>query len=464
MAPVGQRIGNGEQNNGEEGQQNLWYSILGEVSTHSSSKLPANKSILVLGDDESGKTSMVARLQGNEDPKKGSGLEYTYLDVRDEDRDDIARCGVWLLDGDDDHSRLLQFALTADNIEDTLVILVVDMSQPWNVKASLDKWSRALSVHISRLNIAPQKMRDLEQKLIQQFQTYVEPDSTQETSGKKSTTVVTPNEEEQVLLPLGETTLTHNLGVPVIVVCTKSDAVSSLEKDFDYKIEHFDYIQQFIRKFCLNYGAALFYISVKEEKNCGLLKKYLLHRIYNFPFNTPPLVVEKEALFIPLGWDTLKKISICYENMMNIKPDDPFEDVLIKPPVSRKGIQDCRETVAEDEQLFLMRQQNMLSKNISQGKAAESPQRPSKTSASPAAVTPGSASKAKIDPSKAGGTPNEGVLANFFNSLLSKKTGTGSPQSKAGDKAVRSDAKAELDRMTKGKPVPSQASSTGSAS
>lgn len=67
----------------------------------------------------------------------------------------------------------------------------------------------------------------------------------------------------------------------------------------------------------------------------------------------------------------------------------------------------------------------------------------------------------------------EGVLANFFNSLLYKKTGTpggaigpGSPRSPAApdaplsptpptDKAaVRSDAAAELDRLTRAKKLP----------
>ena len=40
-----------------------------------------------LGENESGKTTLVAKLQANEDPKKGSGLEYTYLNVKDEYRD-----------------------------------------------------------------------------------------------------------------------------------------------------------------------------------------------------------------------------------------------------------------------------------------------------------------------------------------------------------------------------------------
>ena len=61
--------------------------ILGEVQTQGTTKLPSNKCVLVLGDNASGKTSLVAKLQGVEDPKKGSGLEYAYIDVRDEYRE-----------------------------------------------------------------------------------------------------------------------------------------------------------------------------------------------------------------------------------------------------------------------------------------------------------------------------------------------------------------------------------------
>lgn len=42
---------------------------------------------LISGDIGSGKTTVIAKLQGVEDPKKGAGLEYAYIDVRDEYRD-----------------------------------------------------------------------------------------------------------------------------------------------------------------------------------------------------------------------------------------------------------------------------------------------------------------------------------------------------------------------------------------
>lgn len=50
----------------------------------------------------------------------------------------------------------------------------------------------------------------------------------------------------------------------------------------------------------------------------------------------------------------------------------------------------------------------------------------------------------------AGAGTSEGVLANFFNSLLNKKSGTGAAMGRGGT-AVRSDAAAELDRMNRAK-------------
>ena len=43
--------------------------------------------MLFSGENECGKTTLLAKLQANEDPKKGSGLEYTYINVKDEYRD-----------------------------------------------------------------------------------------------------------------------------------------------------------------------------------------------------------------------------------------------------------------------------------------------------------------------------------------------------------------------------------------
>ncbi|KAG8223260.1 hypothetical protein J437_LFUL001537 [Ladona fulva] len=310
------------------------------------------------------------------------------------------------------------------------------------------------------------------------------------------------------------------------------DYMVTLEKDYDYRDEHFDFIQQWVRRFCLQYGAALFYTSVKEDKNCDLLYKYLMHRIYGFPFRTPALVVEKDAVLIPAGWDNMKKISILYENMQSMRPDDYYTDVIAKPVVRKSSGNLCegkpvaRETEiqADEEQAFLNRQLQLLNQggggtgaigvgNVGVGGAVGSAGGsllkadvggvaggPGGQLRSPAGVqktgdrrvaggSPGVQSQLgspkKIDGTKVGVPGSgEGVLANFFNSLLSKKTGSPIPKSadlqagsgvglsggssslhhhhllstsssplsvpdKASAMAMRSDAAAELDRLTR---------------
>ena len=63
-------------------------SILRDVKS-STKKAPASKSLVLLGDNEIGRTTLIAKLQGTDDPKRGAGLEYHYIDVRDDDRDGI---------------------------------------------------------------------------------------------------------------------------------------------------------------------------------------------------------------------------------------------------------------------------------------------------------------------------------------------------------------------------------------
>ncbi|XP_069329460.1 cytoplasmic dynein 1 light intermediate chain 1 isoform X3 [Eulemur rufifrons] len=388
----------------DEDGQNLWSCILSEVSTRSRSKLPAGKNVLLLGEDGAGKTSLIRKIQGIEEYKKGRGLEYLYLNVHDEDRD-----------------------------------------------------------------------------VIRDFQEYVEPGEDFPASPQRRNTTSQEDKDDSVVLPLGADTLTHNLGIPVLVVCTKCDAISVLEKEHDYRDEHFDFIQSHIRKFCLQYGAALIYTSVKENKNIDLVYKYIVQKLYGFPYKIPAVVVEKDAVFIPAGWDNDKKIGILHENFQTLKAEDNFEDIITKPPV-RKFVHE-KEIMAEDDQVFLMKLQSLLAKQppTAAGRPDASPRVPGGSPRTPnrsvssnvASVSPIPAGSKKIDPNMKAGATSEGVLANFFNSLLSKKTGSpggpgvggGSPgggagggssglppsAKKSGQKPVL-DVHAELDRITR-KPV-----------
>lgn len=76
---------------------------------------------------------------------------------------DQGRLGIWALDGDPTHSGLLKYALTEENFEHTLVIIVASMTTPWHILDTLEKWVKVLSQHIDRLKISHEDRRDYEQ-------------------------------------------------------------------------------------------------------------------------------------------------------------------------------------------------------------------------------------------------------------------------------------------------------------
>ncbi|XP_076332451.1 cytoplasmic dynein 1 light intermediate chain 2-like isoform X2 [Tachypleus tridentatus] len=413
MAPTGERTTDyfqiDQSKNKTEGES-VWSTILSQVHASSPNKLPSCKLLLTLGDDESGKTSLVAKLQGIEDPKKGSGLEYYYVFIRDEYRDDHTRLGVWVLDGDSWHRNLLKYVVNENTFPHTTVLLTVSMTQPWIMMESLENWTAILKENLDRLNLDPEFLEEQKRKSLKRFQEYTEPGDVVDsiTSLKKGTGL----EQDTIDLPLDENVLTHNLGVDVVVVVTKTDYMSTLERDYDYKDEHFDFIQQTLRRFCL---------------------QCILH------------------VYIPSGWDNNNKISILYENITSFNPESRYSDVIVKP-VIRKPIQREMEVTTEDDQTFLVKQQALLSQQVpTSGRPQEPPIR------SPAGVQ--KTSERRLSGSSTGqGSPkmldgakvaagSEGVLQSFFNSLLNRKTGPGmgpSVSPRTSDKSVvRNDDDAE---------------------
>lgn len=55
--------------------------------------------------------------------------------------------------------------------------------------------------------------------VVKAFQEYTEPEDATPSSPQRR--APTAGEDEAVVLPLGDNTLTYNLGIPVLIVCTK---------------------------------------------------------------------------------------------------------------------------------------------------------------------------------------------------------------------------------------------------
>ncbi|KAL5962566.1 Cytoplasmic dynein 1 light intermediate chain 2 [Taenia solium] len=246
-------------------------------------------------------------------------------------------------------------------------------------------------------------------------------------------------------LPITPGALINNLGIPLVVVVTKTDVMDDMERKQGMSEEQYDIIQMHIRRFCLSYGAALVYVSAKNGKNCGLLKNYLQHRIYGFPFTQNAYVIDKDSVFIPAGWDSLNKIGLLEQNLTKYRPGDDFVKVVPKPQEQATNTNREPAVTAADDQYFLSEIYTELQHDISAGGAGEngtpSHEQSSILDASgtpPSRPSSGSASRSRSSGAGIGGglssSSSEKVLANFFNNLLSKgpsprQTSNGPPAS-----------------------------------
>ncbi|GAM23489.1 hypothetical protein SAMD00019534_066640 [Acytostelium subglobosum LB1] len=459
-------------------EEDIWGQILKESSNKAN--YFETKNVIMLGDPNSGGTSLLAKFQPVSDVEqlRGIALSYTFCDVYEEENSEepIGRTNFWTLEGETAHHDLLKFALTPDNIAHSMIVITLDFSQPWNIVDSLKKWLGIVESHIKSIGSSQkQLMKGLDDKLMIKWHQYVEPPQnsaaaplTNAQKKKKRKVVHAPIEDISVLPPLGEDILSHNLGVPVLVVCCKSDSVVMLEKDFDYKDDLFDYIQQYLRRICIRYGAGLIYTSARKDINCDVALEYIENMLFGYELKSRTQLLEKDQLFVPAGWDSLAKITMDFENQKVCKDvEELYENVVKKPSIiKRREMNQNANVIADDDQEFLAKIKNNVENE---------PSEPSKDTANNAGnssnsmvgeqkvVESGSSSPLRNSGSTTppSSTPpaEKAVLANFFTSLISKdRTSKGPGGAKdlkasltaplpASSNSVRQDAQKQLEKM-----------------
>ncbi|KAJ2704046.1 hypothetical protein FB645_003579 [Coemansia sp. IMI 203386] len=328
-----------------EENTNLWETVLKQVG---SSKTAAARKVLVLGDSNSGKSKVVAQLfQASLRPQIGNGLDtatstattaaatsvttadtsmaeidsvvtlskhdlalsYSYMDVRDEDNEEvISRVGIYQLASDRISDReLLNFVLDAKSFSAAAAVIVLDWSKPWRFVKTLLRWLNVLSDAVDMVcsdaggrgaktsnaggwTQGRAVVDECRERLERFLQEYMEPaiTSVDHSAGSALTDGGINHANPlaasaDVLLPLAKGVLESNLGLPVVVVCTKSDAMDVMERERGFKEEAFDYIQQVLRAICLRFGAALIYTSTHNPATFSTLYHYLVHRLLTVP-------------------------------------------------------------------------------------------------------------------------------------------------------------------------------------
>ncbi|KAJ1982136.1 hypothetical protein H4R34_001815 [Dimargaris verticillata] len=231
-------------------------------------------------------------------------LGYSYLDVKDDDQDEVARIGVYqLADTHNTYQALFKYSLNRESVGESCVTIVLDWSKPWQFVDQLQKWLLVVEQAVEAIRqsghsktggdkastwsqgqVVVDECREQLQKFVQ---TYTEPTEsstaglvdTQNPPSAATAITATTAAAQKVILPLGPGTLTTNLGIPIVVVCCKADAIAKLEREQDYKEDHFDFIQQSLRTICLKYGASLFYTSIQRPETYHYVYRYIVHRL-----------------------------------------------------------------------------------------------------------------------------------------------------------------------------------------
>jgi len=360
---------------------NIWEKVLSESSRSVADRLQT-KTVVVLGDRSSGKSSLLARVQGNDLQalRRGVALDYSFIDVKSREDDEIvSRLHIWQPEGDVEYKSLLKFGLNESTFSNALVIIALDFTQPWNLVDSLKRWLSILENHLIT-NVYPKLpsglLEELKNYLIYEFQQYTSISN----SGATASSEIAPGRtikkrkmiDEQSLLPLGDGIFDKNLGIPIIIVCCKTDYMVQLEKEFNYKDAHFDYIQTALRRICLSYGSALLYCSAKKNRNCEILLPYIEYRLLGFEFPHKAQLLEKDILFVPSGIDSLNKIKIDFDNQpLSKDPDEPYQEVIAIPKrLLHMRAQNRIEAliIAEEDQEFLAKNKEMIERDLENDK------------------------------------------------------------------------------------------------
>ncbi|KAL4872440.1 hypothetical protein BDV12DRAFT_162201 [Aspergillus spectabilis] len=317
--------GNNSRPSSKDGpKKNIWSSMLDSAAT--GKRLP-EKNLLILGGTPGSQRDFLETISADTADSLSSGkrkgkvppvanqfaLGYTYLDVLDGDQeeDTLARVSAYLLSEPSlSFAPLLKPLLTPQSIPETLVVILLDWSEPWTWVRRLREWVRLLRHVLISL--------DDETKIVME-------EVMTEWRDRKRGPVASSAGSQQTssggAATIGPGEWDEGLGIPLCVVCQGADKMEKLERDHGWPEEKFDFILQFVRTILAKHGGSLIYNSpflanfvqnlVHSSLDIhSLLKRQTLKAEY----------IDRNKILIPPNWDSWAKIRIQREgfDMENI--------------------------------------------------------------------------------------------------------------------------------------------------
>ncbi|KAI0886260.1 putative motor protein [Annulohypoxylon maeteangense] len=307
--------GTGSEGKKDDQKKDMWSSMLDSVA--SGKRLP-EKNLLVLGGSVDSQRDFLEALSSNDTRKNidrnnqkippianSFALGYTYYNVLDADQEDIlARISLYLLTSPaPSFTSLIQPLLTPQSIPNTLIVILLDWSQPWLWMRQLREWLLLLRTVI--MSLSPECKETMEEAM----NNWRDRGRTGGSVNLDGTGAVAT--EGDVALPLGPGEWEDGLGLPLCVVCQNSERIDYLEKTQGWKEEKFDLVLQYLRTVLLRHGASLIYTTPSMASPLQTLVHASLG-IHSLLKRTPlkTNVIDRDKIVVPPNWDSWGKIRV----------------------------------------------------------------------------------------------------------------------------------------------------------
>ncbi|KAI0019977.1 dynein light intermediate chain-domain-containing protein [Xylariomycetidae sp. FL0641] len=308
-------VGTGSDGKKDEQKKDMWSSMLDNVA--SGKRLP-EKNILVLGGSVDSQRDFLDQLSNSDQRRhldrhrdkippiaNSFALGYTYYDVLDADQEDIlARVSLYLLSKPAaSFTSLLKPLFTPQSIPNTLIVILVDWTQPWLWMRQLREWVLLLRDVIRSLS------DECHEIMKENMSIWQERGRTGGSVNLDGTGAVAA--EGDVALPLGPGEWDDALGLPLCVVCQNSERIDYLEKSQGWKEDKFDLVLQYLRTVLLRHGASLIYTAPSMTSPLQTLVHASLG-IHSLLKRAPlkPNTIDRDKIVVPPNWDSWGKIRV----------------------------------------------------------------------------------------------------------------------------------------------------------
>ncbi|CAG9325893.1 unnamed protein product [Blepharisma stoltei] len=246
--------------------------------TASQESTPSERTIFVLGERKSGKSTLVnnfiSQSSNTEEPRPTVALEYSYARAPLGINSTRDLGYIYELGGGRLLANLVSVPMTAETLSELMIVIVIDLSHPYKVIDSLLYWLQVVRNRINEIlsHLPPKEAQKYQKRIAKKWNKH---------------------EDSARLEPIP---------VPVYVAATKYDVFC------DQESENRKWMARALRYFCHKNGISLFYWSARDQKLVGALRMVLSYHLFGSPIRKQSQKDHAQAILVSSGEDSFQSI------------------------------------------------------------------------------------------------------------------------------------------------------------